>query len=358
MTTIPPPDQLFVEATSNCNLACPHCYVEAGVGKLRQLEFDTVVSAIAEFRDMGGTRFTLSGGEPTLHKRWRDILAAALDAGLLAEIITNGTRLQDRDIAFLADHPVAIDVSLDAARVDRHDAIRGSGSLAKTLNTIEALLACDLGPRITICFSPMRSNWEELEAVFDWAEMRGIGRVYVSLLEDRGRANDQEGGINLLDWQKVRMLDAIVRIKARELETTLQVPNLRYFPERLLGQSLRVDAIDRTLRMTADGDLFLTAYLDGTPFHLGPYLPGGLAAAWRCQKVERAFLASKAREFLIAACRNCSIVDLCQSGSAMLGWSEKRGFFDVDGYCGAKRTYVHDSMIKTHYEHAAVSFVG
>lgn len=356
MTTVPHPEQLFVEVTSNCNLACPHCYVEAGGGKLRQLDLDTVASAIAEFRDMGGTRFTLSGGEPTLHKRWRDILLAALDAGLLAEIITNGTRLLERDIAFLANHAVTLDVSLDAARAAQHDAIRGPGSFAKTVATIEALLARGLGPRITICFSPMRGNWDELEAVFDWAEMRGIGRVYVSLLEDRGRANDREGGINLLEWQKVRMLDTIVGIKARELETTLQVPNLRYFPERLLGQSLRVDAVDRTLRMTADGHLYLTAYLDGAPFQLGPYLRGQLAEAWHCQKVERAFLASRAREFLIAACRTCSIFELCQSGSAMLGWSEQRGFFDVDGYCRAKQTYLHDKM-RPDNEHTGVSFI-
>jgi MoaA/NifB/PqqE/SkfB family radical SAM enzyme len=355
VTTAPHPEQLFVEVTSNCNLACPHCYVEAGAGKLRQLDFDTVVGAITEFRDMGGSRFTLSGGEPTLHKRWRDILTAALDAGLFTEIITNGTRLMDRDIAFLADHPVALDVSLDAARAARHDAIRGTGSFAKTTATIEALLALGLGPRITVCFSPMRGNWDELEALFDWAEMRGIARVYISLLEDRGRAHDR--AISLLEWQKVRMLDTILRIKARAQETNLEVPNLRYFPERLLGQSLRVDAIDRTLRLTADRDLYLTAYLDGAPFQLGPYERGRLAAAWYCGKVERAFLASKAREFLIADCRSCSIFDLCQSGSAMLGWSEQRGFFDVDGYCRAKRTYVHDSMMQPGYGYTTVSFV-
>ncbi len=358
MTVIPPPSQLFVEVTSNCNLKCPHCYVEAGVGRLRQLDFETIKGVITEFRDMGGTRFTLSGGEPTLHKRWRDILAVALEFDLMAEMISNGTRLLDRDIDFLDRYPVAIDISLDAARADRHDAIRGAGSFAQTMGTLERLLARRLAARLTICFSPMRANWDELVGVFDWAESHGIGRVYVSLLEDRGRANEQVGGINLLEWQKLRLLDMIVHIKARESATTLEVPNLRYYPERLLGLQAHVDSIDRTLRMTADGDLYLTAYLDEEPFQLGHYVPGGLTTAWQSSRVERALVACKAREFLIPACRSCGIFDLCQSGSAMFAWKEECGFFGVDGYCAAKRTYAESTMRNMNHDYSTVQFVG
>lgn len=350
MKRVPPPSQLFVEVTSNCSLACPHCYVEAGVGRLRQLAFETVVGAIEEFRAMGGVRFTLSGGEPTLHKRWIDILTAAHSAGLCTEIITNGTRLLDRDLDYLASNPVMVDVSLEAATAARHDAIRGPGTFAATVDTIERLIERGLGSRMTICFSPMRANWDELEPLFDWAEMVGIGRVYVSLLENRGRAATQSVDFGLDTTQKQALIGTIVSIMARQTTTLLETPNLRYFPERFLGSSASVESIDRTLRMTADGDLYLTAYLDAVPFQLGKYRAGNLASAWTNQKVAAALLTCRSRNALIPACRSCTIYELCQCGSAMFAWSAERGFFDVDSYCAAKRNFVSASIANVKYE--------
>ncbi|QAS80892.1 radical SAM protein (plasmid) [Rhizobium acidisoli] len=342
--TVPLPSHLFVEVTSNCNLACPHCYIEAGDGRQRQLSYETVEAAIGEFKETGGVRFTLSGGEPTLHERWRDILSAALKAGLATEIITNGTRFLDKDLDFLTDNPIAIDISLEAANATTHDAIRGKGSFATTTETIERLLTRRLGHRITLCFSPMQHNCNELQAVFDWAERHAIKRVYISLLENRGRAKRQGDGFAPTVSQKQALIADLVTVMARPRTTEVEAPNLRFFPERLLGSVSVAEPIDRTLRMTPDGELFFTAYLDADPFRLGRYLPGNLAVAWSSDKVKSAFLACKSRVILMPECRQCWIYELCQGGSAMFAWNKAKGFFDVDSYCAPKRAYVEATL--------------
>jgi hypothetical protein len=59
------------------------------------------------------------------------------------------------------------------------------------LQALDLLVAGGLASRTTLMFTPMCFNVTELPAIVVIAAERGIGTVYISLLEDRGRAHDQ-----------------------------------------------------------------------------------------------------------------------------------------------------------------------
>jgi MoaA/NifB/PqqE/SkfB family radical SAM enzyme len=95
------PLHLFLEITSACNLNCSHCYVRAGEGAVRQLSVATVYDLFDEFADLGGQMVSISGGEPTIHKGWREVLGRSSALSFETMLLSNGTKLTSEDVSYL-----------------------------------------------------------------------------------------------------------------------------------------------------------------------------------------------------------------------------------------------------------------
>src|SRR5882724_2702623 len=127
----------LIEVTDQCNLSCPICYSESSpqrVGthrSLEQIEFmmDCVVRNEAE-PDV----VQISGGEPTIHPQFFEILDAAKRRPIKHLMLnTNGVRIaQDADFAKrLADYAPGFEIYLqfDSLRADPIRALRGADLL-------------------------------------------------------------------------------------------------------------------------------------------------------------------------------------------------------------------------------------
>ena len=80
------------------------------------------------------------GGEPFLRDYFLEILRYAHDRGITTCVSTNGTLLDDALVdALLEMAPVYLQVSLDGARAETNDAIRGRGTFERILTGIELL---------------------------------------------------------------------------------------------------------------------------------------------------------------------------------------------------------------------------
>lgn len=91
-----------VDLTSRCNLACPICFADAD-RRPYELSFDQAVETLRRFRAQRpapafAVQFT--GGEPTVHPRFLDIVASAKALGFShIQAASNGVRFADRDFA-------------------------------------------------------------------------------------------------------------------------------------------------------------------------------------------------------------------------------------------------------------------
>ena len=63
---------LFLHITNGCNLKCKHCYSFDNKKTTGNLKKKEIIKLIDEFRELGGKKLTISGGEPLLRK---DILS-------------------------------------------------------------------------------------------------------------------------------------------------------------------------------------------------------------------------------------------------------------------------------------------
>ena len=137
--------------TYRCNLACEHCYLDAGdtplVGtenfadrsELGTEECFRVIDEIAAFAPECVT--ILTGGEPLLRRDILEIVRRAAERGLWVVIGTNGVSITENLARRLADAGArGLSLSLDALDPDRHDRFRNvRGAWRNTVEGAEIL---------------------------------------------------------------------------------------------------------------------------------------------------------------------------------------------------------------------------
>lgn len=129
--------RLVVELTNRCNLACRHCFEErhAGVG---DLPFSIIDRVIREGRLNGIDHVSFTGGEPTLHRRFADIVRELCNAGYTFSFVSNGSTF-DRIYRLLEAQGRAfrgVTFSMDGATEPTHDTLRGAGSYRQVMRAV------------------------------------------------------------------------------------------------------------------------------------------------------------------------------------------------------------------------------
>ncbi len=125
--------------TMGCNMRCINCgtaYTSAYPDELSTIEAFRLCDQIGE---MGFSRITLSGGEPTTHPDW-DLIALRLYInGVKANMISNGWYI-DESVALRAARANinTIAISIDGLE-ETHDEIRRSGSFERIMSAFAAI---------------------------------------------------------------------------------------------------------------------------------------------------------------------------------------------------------------------------
>ena len=174
--------------TYRCNLACEHCYLDAGgtplVGtanfadrsELGTEECFKVIDEIAAFAPECVT--ILTGGEPLLRRDILEIVRRAAERGLWVVVGTNGVRITENVAQRLAEAGArGLSLSLDALDPDRHDHFRKvRGAWRNTVEGAEILNRAGL-PFI-VQTTAGSHNFGELEAIADFAHERLAAKVW------------------------------------------------------------------------------------------------------------------------------------------------------------------------------------
>jgi uncharacterized radical SAM superfamily Fe-S cluster-containing enzyme len=136
-----------IEVTSRCDLGCPICFADAGPGYDLSLEqVEAILDRFVE-TERRPEVVQVSGGEPTLHPRILDILAAAKARDIRHVMLnTNGLRLaQDVDFARqLARYDPIVYLQFDGLSEATHRALRGRDLRRVKQMALASLAAADL----------------------------------------------------------------------------------------------------------------------------------------------------------------------------------------------------------------------
>ena len=238
--------------TYRCNLACEHCYLDAGpkplVGtenfadrsELGTEECFRVIDEIAAFAPECVT--ILTGGEPLLRRDILEIVKRASERGLWVVVGTNGVRITENVSRHLAEAGArGLSLSLDALDPDRHDGFRKVRGAWQ--NTVDgAAILNRTGLPFIVQTTAGSHNLGELDAIADFAHDRLAAKVWnLYFLVPTGRGQFVS---DITPAQYDEVLAALYRIQRkydrRMLVNAKCAPH--YIKTVLENQALRLDS--------------------------------------------------------------------------------------------------------------------
>lgn len=161
-----------IELTHSCNERCVHCY--QGRSRHGHAEPGMVMDILRQLHAHGTVSVTFSGGEPTLHPHFPEILAEARRLDFVINVLTNGLDLSEGVLDALASANCnMVQVSLYSMDAAVHDAItRCPGSRDRTVLAIERLIERDVPVQVSC--PVMVQNRGSYRSVSQWCRQRKI----------------------------------------------------------------------------------------------------------------------------------------------------------------------------------------
>ena len=175
--------------TSKCNLNCVHCYsssdARGGNSSMSTSEGRAFIHQLAEF---GVPVLLFSGGEPLLRKDFFELARYAVEIGLGVVLSTNGTLItsdvasQIKEVGFRE-----VGISLDGVGVI-NDRFRGVDGAYKA--ALEGIRNCKAaGQRVSLRMTLTKSNYKEVDSIFELVEKETIDRGCFYHLAYSGRGS-------------------------------------------------------------------------------------------------------------------------------------------------------------------------
>ena len=174
--------------TYECNLACRHCYRDAGAKRENELSTYEGKNLLKEIALSGFKIVIFSGGEPLLREDIYELIAFAKGLGIRPVLGTNGT-LITRDVARRLKEAGAerIGISLDSIDPELCDDFRQKkGVYDVVIEGIENLKGVGLGFQIHT--TVMDFNEQDLEKITEMAVSLGASAHHIFFVLPVGRA--------------------------------------------------------------------------------------------------------------------------------------------------------------------------
>jgi len=135
------PPRLWIYTNFDCNLSCSYCAVASSPqARKRRIGLERFRALVDEAIDEGFEEIYVTGGEPFVEPAIVDMLEYASDR-LHTVVLTNAmlfTGRRRRELERLSGREsLVVQTSIDGARATTHDAVRGAGSWARTIEGIE-----------------------------------------------------------------------------------------------------------------------------------------------------------------------------------------------------------------------------
>jgi hypothetical protein len=168
-------DQWNIVLTNRCNLHCITCsYPDQR--PFRFVRRETILRHLPRLLDLGLSRAMLTGGEPTMHPEFDEILQDLYDAGLDVTLVTNGTYIR-KHLDAIAGRLDRLIISMDGDTPELYEEIRGAPAF-RLLLTLPALVR-ERSPDThqTICIVVQRKNFRRLPEFLELGCSLGVDRV-------------------------------------------------------------------------------------------------------------------------------------------------------------------------------------
>ncbi len=317
------PVNLTWEVTLACNLRCSHCLSASGVRAPEELDGAEALRVVAQVHEAGVFQVNFGGGEPFLRPDFERILDACHERRLVTCISTNGTLMSGARVERLSRSGlVAVQVSLDGARAETCDALRGAGVHRQAVEALRLLAASPIPTSINTVLTSR--NADEIPAIHELARQLGVS-FRVSRFRPAGRGAD--------GWERLRPSPSQLLAFSAWLSSAGDVRTGDSFfsltPQERQGLGLNLcGAAKLTCCIGPRGDVYPCAFLQRPEFWAGSLRGETFREIW-----ERAAIFRTLRNLRIHSCESCHRFDQCHGGCPAVAHHLGRGVGGGDPEC-------------------------
>ncbi len=210
---------LRVETNRSCNLQCRYCYAGSGAHLSAELDLRVLQRVITQAAELGARSIVvIGGGEPTLHRRFRDLIEFIHAHDLIPMVFTNGLKVTPDLADFLQRHNASVMGKCDSLQAHVQDYLAGREGAFQQIhagicNLIAAGFTDVTDPhflRLGVSFVSCRMNLPEMEDIWHYCRENHIF-PNMEVLTPTGRALDTLSGQYLttdeIREHKLRLLD-------------------------------------------------------------------------------------------------------------------------------------------------------
>jgi radical SAM protein with 4Fe4S-binding SPASM domain len=331
------PKIAYYAVTDLCNLACSFCYADAR-RKPARFRGDTarsirIVDALAS---LNVVNLILSGGEPMMREDLFEIAHAAKQSGMLVGLTTNGTLIGPGEAARLRNAGVDyVQVSVESPNAAEHDALRGRGTHAKSLDAIGALQAHGYGKdELFVTATTTRRNFEGLQQLHDFADGIGV-TAGASFFQPVGRGYRHQASLVCSERQMLDFLVCRMKQKKEALDIACADQPVGYVADALVPRVINCCGMGlKTLGVKDDGTV--------VPCHLFFSRPEfGIANVLEDGFLEKLSAYANGLPTVddIQGCKDCNVRYFCGNGCWAHVQSARGAVDGRNPYCGFYKKY-------------------
>ncbi|NOU18127.1 MAG: radical SAM protein [Bacteroidales bacterium] len=175
---------LSIDLTKNCTNNCLFCVVEGRSGKATDQEFSDVEKFLRFYKSHGFDSVNLHGGEPTIYKRFKDLIILINELGYKdITVQTNGCRLENEEfVSFLIKNRVTLFVvSFHDCDKESHNTLtKNPKSFDQATNGIKTVLR--LGGDVRTNTVLVKDNYKRVTQIVDFLYDLNVKKFNISSL--------------------------------------------------------------------------------------------------------------------------------------------------------------------------------
>ena len=326
--------ELWLQINNACNLSCTHCLVSSGPDGIPGLPAEDVVATIDAAAALGVERFYITGGEPFLRRDIFDLARHITERhGCQLIVLTNATLFAGRVrelLQTLDREKVKFQVSIDGARAETNDPIRGAGTFQKAIEG--ARILSDLDFDVSLTTVTTEENLDELPEIAAIARRIGARSQHLMWSHKRGRALEADNGFFP---ENLALLSAVMKTVDAARDEGLLLDNIEAVKRRVNGvPGLKYDLGNAgwdSLCVYADGTIYPSAALANEQ----TLLCGDVRQQSLAEVLETSAVVARLRQATLA--RNASMANdpfrfLTGGGDVEHAWCFSGDFLGVDPY--------------------------
>ncbi|WP_245630374.1 sporulation killing factor system radical SAM maturase [Amphibacillus sediminis] len=197
------PISCTLQLTNGCNLFCSFCFSSSGRRLKGELKPEEWISIMHRLAANGVSDLTLTGGEASLVKGFKEILVTASSLFTNISLFSNGLNWKDEEIELVAHlGNVNVQISLDgSAKI--HDQLRGKqGAFIESIHTIAKMSQKDIPVLVAMTVNP--ENYQSVAEVVEESVRAGAKAFRAGLTLPLGRAEDHAFSLTQEQYKHVQ----------------------------------------------------------------------------------------------------------------------------------------------------------